>query len=85
MKIMDEILKIVSELSGMEHIEAEHQLQNDLSLDSLQMVTLLIMIEENFGIVLEEADMNPFDLITVLDVVRLLEKYMNGDDNEKES
>ena len=48
------------------------------------MVTLLIMIEDTFNIILDEADMNPFDLITVEQVIKLVEKYVGGDGNEKE-
>ena len=63
MEIFDKVKNILSELSGMETICLEHELQNDLSLDSLGMVTLLIMLEENFQFVLDESDINPFDLI----------------------
>ena len=46
------------------------------------MVTLLIEIEEQFGIELDEKDMNPFDLVTVSDAIRLAERYI-GDKNEE--
>ena len=76
MKIFDKVTTILSELSGMEIICFEQKLQGDLALDSLQLVTLLILIEENFQIVLNESDMNPFDLITVKDVINLATKYV---------
>lgn len=82
MEIFNKVTAILAELSGIENIGIEYELQSDLGLDSLQMVTLLIMIEENFGIVLDEADMNPFDLVSVLDVVTLVEKYIDGDKEE---
>ncbi|MBR3686749.1 MAG: acyl carrier protein [Clostridia bacterium] len=85
MKIFDKLKEILSLLSGIENICPEHQLQDDLVLDSLQMVTLLILLEENFEITLSESDMNPFDLITVSDIVSLLAKYVGGDINEKEN
>ena len=44
---------------------------------------LLMMLEENFQITLDESDMNPFDLTTVSNVVNLIEKYVDGDSNEK--
>lgn len=87
MKIFDKVCVILSELSGMETICLEHELQSDLGLDSLQMVTLLMMLEENFQITLDESDMNPFDLINVWHVVNLVEKYAgdeNNEENEKE-
>lgn len=83
MKIFDKVCIILSELSGMETICLEHELQSDLGFDSLQMVTLLMMLEENFQITLDESDMNPFDLITVSDVFKLVKKYTGGDINDK--
>lgn len=83
MIIFDDIKVILSELSGTDNIELENELKNDLGLDSLQMVTLLIMIEDSFKIILDESDMNPFDLVTVSDVIALIEKYIGGESNEE--
>ena len=80
MEILNKVTNILFELCGIEKIHPEHELQKDLG---LQMVTLLIMIEEDFQIVLDESDMNPFDLINVGHVVDLVEKYTGGDSNEK--
>ena len=82
MEIFDKVTAILSELSGMDNFSLEHQLQGDLTLDSIQMVTLLIMIEDCFLIVLDETDMNPFELNTVYDVVKLVRKYTGGDMDE---
>ena len=82
MKIFDKVYVILSELSGTETICLEHELQSNLGLDSLQMVMLLMMLEENFQITLDESDMNPFDLTTVSNVVNLVKKYIGGDRNE---
>lgn len=76
MSIMNRVLIILQELSGLDDILIEDNLQNDLGLDSITMVTLLLEIEEEFRIMLDESDMNPFDLITVADVVVLVEKYV---------
>lgn len=81
MKIEERIKHILSELSGEKSIETKARLQEDLSLDSLSMVTMLIEIEDSFSIELDEKDMNPFDLITVADVIKLTEGYI-GDENE---
>ena len=81
MKIFDKVTAVLCELSGNENIEPDHNLQNDLGLDSLQMVTLLVMLEDTFEIVLDEADMNPFDLNTVADVINMVRKY-RGYENE---
>ncbi|MBO5968526.1 MAG: hypothetical protein J6S14_08530 [Clostridia bacterium] len=84
MKVFEKISMLLNELSGMENICLEHQLQKDLGLDSLQMVTLLLLLEDTFHFVLEESDMNPFDLITVEHIVKLVEKYLGGDSNALE-
>ena len=84
MEISDKVKTILTELCGIEDIRADQELTKDLALDSLQMVTLLIMIEDTFHIILDEADMNPFDLITVEQVIKLVEKYVGGDGNEEE-
>ncbi len=84
MKIFEKISMILNELCGIENICLEDQLQKELGFDSLQMVTLLLALEDTFHFVLEESDMNPFDLITVEDVVNLVEKYF-GDKNDEEN
>ena len=75
------ISEILCELSGIKEIKPEDNLKEDLALDSLSMVTLLLEIEEIFEIELDESDMNPFDLNTVDDAVKLVEKY-RADENE---
>lgn len=81
MQIFEKISEILCELSGIKDIKPEDDLKEDLALDSLSMVTLLLEIEETFEIELDESDMNPFDLNTVEDAVKLTEKYL-GDDYE---
>ncbi len=76
---MEKIANILSDLCELGDIVIvpELELQNDLALDSLSMVLLLSEIEDAFNIELEESDLNPFDLITVQDVINLVEKYCN--------
>ena len=81
MQIFEKISEILCELSGIKDIKPEDDLKEDLALDSLSMVTLLLEIEETFEVQLDESDMNPFDLNTVEDAVKLVEKY-RGDENE---
>ena len=75
MEAQERVFDIIRELSGTENVELDASLQEDISLDSLGMVTLLIMIEDEFKIELDEADMNPFDLLTVDNVATLVKKY----------
>ena len=84
MNTEEKIREILFELSGIETTDNETSLQADLALDSLTMVMLLIEIEEEFGIELDESDMNPFELNTVQDIIDLVSKYL-GDENEKTS
>ena len=81
MNIEEKVKGILCELSGEELIENFSTLQGDLALDSLMMVTMLVEIEEAFGIELDEADMNPFDLGTIQNVIDMVAKYC-GDENE---
>lgn len=81
MNIETKVKGILCELSGEETIENTDYLQGNLALDSLMMVTMLVEIEEAFGIELDEADMNPFDLSTVQSVIDMVTKYC-GDEDE---
>lgn len=81
MLLQDRVICILKDLSGLDVIETNNSLVEDLGLDSFYMVTLLIEIEDNFNIELSESDMNPFDLSTVQDVVDLVKKYC-GDEYE---
>ena len=81
MNIETKVKQLLSELSGEESVENTDHLQKDLALDSLMMVTMLVEIEEAFGVELNEADMNPFDLSTVQNVIDMVAKYCS-DENE---
>lgn len=81
MELQEKITNIIWELSPVESIKPENKLQDDLGLDSLEMVMLLMEIEDEFEITLDEADMNPYDLETVESVVNLVGKYV-GDSYE---
>lgn len=67
--------EIIKELSGCDSVNKADRLKEDLALDSLDMVTLLISLEDTFAIELDESDMDPYDLVTVSDVIELAEKY----------
>lgn len=74
-KIKDKVFDTLSDISGSDNISENDKLQEDLGLDSLGLVSLLLSLEDSFEIILDESDMNPFDLITVNDVIILMEKY----------
>ncbi|MBR3918345.1 MAG: acyl carrier protein [Clostridia bacterium] len=76
METQEQVVKILEELSGNTNINSNDHLQNDLGLDSLDLVNLLVCIEDEFEIELDESDMNPFDFETVESVVNMVEKYI---------
>ena len=82
MQAHEKISEILSELTGIDSINTKDSLQEDLGLNSIQMVTLLIMIEDTFGIFLNEEDMNPYDLVYVYQVIDMVKKYIKGDEND---
>lgn len=74
-----EVIKLLCELSGRETVKDEDTLIGTLGLDSLDMVTMLISVEDTLGRELAPEDMNPFDLQTVGDVIALANRYRAGD------
>ncbi len=80
MKIAGRVINILKELSGKEDIQLTDDLQGTVHLDSLELVQLLIEIENEFEIILDESDLNPFSLTTVKDVVDLVERYVDEDE-----
>ena len=78
MQIKDRVIELLKSMSGLENIGDNDRLQEDIALDSLEMVLLLVELEDALGIELDESDMNPFDLSTVADIVRLAERYCGG-------
>lgn len=84
MAVFEKVAEILKSMIGEVEVSSEDSLENDLALDSLALVNLLLDIESEFKIELNESDLNPFDLITVGDVVELVRKY-TGDNYEKVS
>ena len=74
----DRVIARLKSMSGLENIGENDRLQVDIALDSLEMVLLLVELEDTLGVELDESDMNPFDLSTVADLVRLAERYCGG-------
>jgi len=81
--IIDILSELLKELCCCETIQPDSDLKSDLGLNSLGVVTLMIMIEDKFEIVLNESDLNPFELKTVGNIVSLIEKYKGCDSDEQ--
>lgn len=77
MYVEDKVIEILKGICFKENISAEDNLYADLGIESLGLVNLLLMIEDTFDIELNGEDMNPYELVTVSDVVKLVEKYVN--------
>ncbi len=80
MNTKEKVFSLMSELSGLETINENNRLKTDLAFDSLMLVTMLIKIEDVFEIRLNESDMNPFALLNVSDVIKLIAKYLSQTD-----
>lgn len=78
MKTTETVLEILKTVSDEETIQLTDSLAEDLHLDSLAMVMLLVCLEDTLQIQLKESDMNPYDLQTVEDVVKLAQRYEGG-------
>lgn len=75
-EINKRVIDIIEDLSIMNVNDVSLSLADDLALDSLKMVMLLIMIEEEFEIQFDETDLNPKNIITVEDVIELVLMYL---------
>ena len=78
-----EVVKLLEDLVLVPVEGLDKKLIADLAMDSLRLVLLLVNLEETFHIELDESDMNPFFLITVRDVVNLVNKYVPGGENDE--
>lgn len=76
MNVEQKICDILSELTGKETVSPTDSLQEDLALDSLSAVTLLLEIEDTFGIQLDESDMDLSQLELVEDVITMVSGYV---------
>ena len=70
------VVDILEEIGGTRVEDTSKTLVDDLAMDSLRLVTLLVMIEDAFEIELEESDMDPFRLVSVKDVIDLVSEYV---------
>lgn len=76
MNVEQKVCGILLELTGKETVSPTDSLQADLALDSLSAVTLLLEIEDGFGIQLDESDMDLSKLDLVEDVITMVSGYV---------
>ena len=64
-EIEQRVVEIIEDLCIIPINDVSVSLTDDLALDSLRMVMLLIMMEEEFEIEFDETDLNPKNIVTV--------------------
>ena len=79
-EVQKQVIHVLEEISLSSIDRTSLTLAGDLALDSLRMVMLLITLEDTFHIEFGQSDMNPFLLITVEDVIQLVDKYVGEGD-----
>ena len=76
----DDVLKklcgVLAQLCGTAEVERDDLLREDLGFDSLMLVTLMVLLKDEFQIVFMAADLDPFALSTVGDVEDLVNRYV---------
>jgi len=81
MDTQEKVCEIIKGLGVIDEIGLSQTLTGDIGLDSLGMVTLLIILENGFDISFKQSDMDPYALINVQDVIVLVEKYIGGEND----
>ncbi|MCL2160760.1 MAG: phosphopantetheine-binding protein [Betaproteobacteria bacterium] len=78
--MLERVIEFIRDHKGLNDIEitGECQLVRDLGLTSFDLVTMMCRIEEEFGIIVDDAMM--LKSITVSDVARALAKSQSSDD-----
>lgn len=73
-KIKEKIVQIAEESIGA-YLKEDESLQ-DSGVDSLSLVTLVVSIEESFGIAFTDDDLQPEKLRMLANLISLTEKYL---------
>ena len=83
-ELKNKVVELLEELSLTEITDISATLLDDLAFDSLRLVMILVSIEETFDIQLDESDMDPFALLTVADVIELVQKYKKSQEETED-
>ena len=76
--VMEKLNGVFSQMCGAVEIKPDDLLREDLGFDSLMLVTLMVLLEDEFQIVFMAADLDPFALTTVQNVEELIQRYVAG-------
>lgn len=70
----DDVYAIIKGLCGIEDINVEMSLQFDLGFDSLMLITALVEMEEKLNYQFDISELEPSEIQTVGDLMRLATK-----------
>lgn len=73
MNIESKTLQIIASLSWEENITLEDTLAS-LGIDSIVLIEIIIALEDWFEIQFNSSDLDPFELVTVADVIDLVKR-----------
>lgn len=77
--IKEKVLKVVGNFYDEVCEDLSLSLKDDMGFDSISVVSLLLELEEQFDIAFDESEMDPSELNTVNDLIKLVEKYESKD------
>ena len=77
-----QVMECVASFSIDDNISPDDSLMN-LGIDSLKIVELMLALEDAFGIEFDSSDLNPTELITVNDLIDLVNRSVTGGEMEK--
>lgn len=74
--VFDKTAEIIRDTSGADGFTAEASLKEDCGLDSLSLVTVIVKLEQEYGISFRDSDLEPSAIVYVDDLVKLTEEYL---------
>ena len=72
----EEIVRAVLCDIGVEYDSVFDRIKEDCGLDSLSLVSVIVGLEETLGNEFDDSDLEPAELITVGNIIKLTEKYL---------
>lgn len=74
--IQDRVMDVLKEQTGKETISTTDTFKGDLNFDSLDVVETAVLLEDKFGLSMNDEDVGRYD--TVADLVTYMEGRVNG-------
>lgn len=74
LKITKEVIDLAYEVAEIEVLEDDSL--KEYGMDSIALVSLIVEIEMKYNIMISDDDLNPNNLITVKNIVDIMEKYL---------